>query len=323
MTNKKLKKIREFFYKISPAYKAIKKLSGTNQLQVEKLDEILQEVRIIKNANNDSLTNYLDEVFEASNYNPNLNAKLGQKIITKGQSDIILNVMNYIVRDKKFLIIDIGASDAWFFRILLTNKSIANVSVFAYEPLKIYSDILADFKKSHSNFDYKQIGIGDSNTTLKIKENGGLLGLSSFMEISEKYQYFKGSIDQSVKQEYEVPVKTLDSEFENNSAFNQFDNILLKIDVQGFEAKVLKGAEHLFDSGKVKAVLIEITTIEKYRDSAGYSQIFDFFHKKNYILFDLLPFYRENDFKFQPTHTGRLTEFDAVFVHNLFIETLN
>ncbi len=318
----KLKKLRQLLYKISPSYKIAKKLHVKSDIQIEKLNEILQEITCIKIASHD-LSLVLDNIFEISNYNPELNAKLGHKIITKGQKDIILNVMNNLIQDKKFLIIDIGASDGWFFKILFNNKIMDNIFVFAYEPLKLYYNILEDFKNSHSNFDYKQIGIGDSDTTLKIKENNGLLGLSSFMEISDNYEYFKGNIDQSIKQEYEVPVKTLDSEFENNSIFNKFENIALKIDVQGFEEKVLKGAENLFNSGKIKVILIEITTIEKYRNSANYAEIFDFFHKKNYTLFDLLPFYREKDFKFQPTHNGRLTEFDAVFVHKSFIEKLN
>jgi hypothetical protein len=51
------------------------------------------------------------------------------------------------------------------------------------------------------------------------------------------------------------------------------NKILLKIDTQGFEYEVLKGAENSIKAGIFKWVIIELMTVEKYESAHLYTDI--------------------------------------------------
>ncbi len=102
---------------------------------------------------------------------------------------------------------------------------------------------------------------------------------------------------------YPVNVVTLDWYLEENHIENP---IILKIDTQGFEMEVLKGAAKALSSGKIKAVIIEVMTIQKYSSSALYNDIFDLLHSYGYVLYDLHQSYYEIN--------GMLSEFDCAFI---------
>ena len=59
-------------------------------------------------------------------------------------------------------------------------------------------------------------------------------------------------------------------------------NILLKIDVQGYEKSVLEGAEELLKNTKV--ILTEVSFNELYKDQALFNEIIDFLKERGYYL---------------------------------------
>jgi FkbM family methyltransferase len=71
-----------------------------------------------------------------------------------------------------------------------------------------------------------------------------------------------------------VPVTTLDAFAENN--LNKNDRYLVKIDVEGFEDEVLKGADYFFNSYKIDALVIET-------DNARRKAMIEFFTSKDYV----------------------------------------
>jgi len=127
-------------------------------------------------------------------------------------------------------------------------------------------------------------------------------GLSSIKGISDSYEFHK-NFDSSVKDTYKVNVISLDTYLHDHS---DIQNIILKVDTQGSEMEVLRGAKNAFETGKIKAVIIEATTLKKYNFSETYINIFEYLHSFKFKLFDLYPFYYEKD--------GAMSEFDCVFV---------
>ena len=82
--------------------------------------------------------------------------------------------------------------------------------------------------------------------------------------------------------------------------------LVLKVDTQGFEYEVLKGAENSIKAGIFKWVIIELMTVEKYESAHLYTDIMSILHTNGYSIWDIYPSYYEPD-------TLRLTEFDAIF----------
>jgi hypothetical protein len=137
--------------------------------------------------------------------------------------------------------------------------------------------------------------------TARIREYGST-GLSSFRPLSGAYKYRARYFDTSLVREIEVEVSTLDAEL----AHEQERPVILKIDTQGFELQVLKGAAETLKSGRIKYVLVELMTEEKYEGASTYDAIFDLMHSFGFKLYDLNCTYYEES-------TGKMTEFDAFF----------
>lgn len=319
-----LKKIgRGIYNTISPAYRGIHDLK-------EKLYKVENDIDIIKNTLNEYInsTNTKEdfyqkcsELFLQKDEEPNYKIDLCAKFLLMSQDDIVKNLCNYIIRGKSFLIYDIGANKGDVSKIMLDCDSTKNSIIYAYEPIKEMEGALFNLKNQYKNFDYKMIGIGEKNDYLPIKYNTAIEGLTSFKKIKDNYRYFAcNKNDTKIQNDlYKVSIKTLDSEYFEKKNLEIYKNIALKIDVQGFEMEVLNGCEQLFKNEYIKAILIECTTVQKYETACTYEKIFEFMHSHNFVIFDLLPVYREIDFRFHQDNKGHLTEFDAIFVNRNFI----
>lgn len=64
-------------------------------------------------------------------------------------------------------------------------------------------------------------------------------------------------------------------------AFNQGIDFL-KIDTQGFDLEVLRGADKLIHEGKIKSILIEVNFGNWYESSFNYPQIFEYLHQRHF-----------------------------------------
>ena len=83
------------------------------------------------------------------------------------------------------------------------------------------------------------------------------------------------------------------------------NNILLKIDVQGFEREVLKGAEKILPI--ITAVQLELSLTELYVGETLFDFYIDLFNKMGFVLWDIQPGFRD-------PKTGRLLQFDGTFI---------
>jgi hypothetical protein len=79
---------------------------------------------------------------------------------------------------------------------------------------------------------------------------------------------------------------------------------MLKIDTQGYEMEVLKGAEEILHM--VKVLQIKMSLVPLYENSITYLSIIDYLKKLDFQLFAL-----ENGFTNQTT--GQLLQTDGIF----------
>lgn len=202
---------------------------------------------------------------------------------------------------KNWLIVDVGAHDAWFIKLVHRFCSSNDCSILSFEPLPSKHKKLQEIGNRWPGFRLVTKAVGDKPGNAKIREYGST-GLSSIRPLAEDYKYQEGWFDTSLTREIDVDVITLDDELKGETE----RPIILKIDTQGFELQVLSGAIETLKSGRIKYVIVELMTVEKYKGAATYEIVFDLLQSIGFRLYDVNCTYYEES-------TGKMTEFDAFF----------
>lgn len=252
-------------------------------------------------------------VFRLARGRANFEALLGGEQIRAAQDAIVRNLAETVIGDKRFLVLDVGAHDGWFIDRLLQRP--IDVHVVAFEPLPAMQLELEQRRTRWPNVEIVPDAVGDEPGMLPLRVYPGLPGLSSLLEFEEGYRYFDGQFDPADCHTVDVPIVTLDGYFMAHPRLAAYKNVALKIDVQGFEDRVLRGAEALLAGGRVKAILIEMAMCAKYVGSWDYLRMIAHLDALGFRLYDVNPFYRQIGMTFQATAIGRLTEMDCLFVH--------
>lgn len=239
---------------------------------------------------------------------------LGSAIISERQRDIIRNLRETIVADQEFLVIDVGASDGWFLQHFLDPDFRGRL--VCIEPIEDQFQKLLERAGEDPRVQCLRTAIGNRTAdAVPLRVCHQETGLSSLLPFAADYHYFRPDFDQEQHHTETIACTTLDRLLEENPALAAYSHVALKIDTQGLEEAVLQGATGLLQSGRVKSVLIELVTRQKYAGSTTYRSILSSLQGFGFEIYDLLPFYREVDMEFQERPIGRLTEFDCLLVH--------
>ncbi len=171
---------------------------------------------------------------------------------------------------KKFLrkgdcFFDIGANIG-LFSLHASNIIGENGKIFAFEPTPVTFDRLKkniDINK-FLNINAENIGLSDATGVVKFNvSNNGFDAWNSFATL----------VDAGECTEIQVPTNTLD----NYISISETEKIdLIKLDVEGWELNVLKGATRLLSTPNSPVLLVEFTETNAF--AAGYycGELFDF-----------------------------------------------
>ena len=99
-----------------------------------------------------------------------------------------------------------------------------------------------------------------------------------------------------------IDVKTLDSIMKDLS-INEA-NIYLKIDTQGFESKVIKGAETSLN--RIDTIQLEMSLSPLYKDELLFNELYNLLCSKGYTLVALEPGFSDNN-------SGQMLQIDGIF----------
>ncbi len=247
-------------------------------------------------------------------------ANLGLSQISHGQDAIVRNLMETVIGDTPFTLFDIGASDGWFIDRVGSYPSAK--CIVAFEPIPAMLEQLNAKKTQWPHITVVPKAVGASPGKYMLNVYNRVSGLTSLLEFEENYHYLGEWFDANDRQQIEVDVITLDDYLQANPESAPTEDIAMKIDVQGFEEPVLKGASQLLASGRVKAILIELVTRQKYQDTITILPALTYLDRLGFSLYDAHPFYRERGMVFQECHTGRLTEMDCLVVHKDYMDCI-
>lgn len=186
-------------------------------------------------------------------------------------TELVKTILSNLKKDYVFY--DIGANSGWYTALASNVSNLA--TIHSFEPLEEYVDCIKETSSLNKIEERNKIynfALSDTNGVAKIR----LAGSGSSLEKDFL------SIDRGLR---EIEIKTLDS-FAKQTNLPNPD--FIKIDVEGHEYKVLKGAEGVLEKSK-PVLFIEIAyTLGTTGSSfvhADFENIFTMLEKMNYVPF--------------------------------------
>ena len=172
--------------------------------------------------------------------------------------------------------------------------------IFTIEPLPDCFDTLVKRFGGHGHVHLEQMALADS-TGIRPFYSTRCRTASSLLLPDEtvREKSLKGNYDFDTIQ---IKVDTLDN-FCTRHRIELID--VLKIDVQGAEISVLKGAEKLLKQNSVRMIYLEVIFADNYQGQSGFIPITEYLDHFGYVLWDVRPFLF--------TRAGRLWTANAIF----------
>lgn len=188
-------------------------------------------------------------------------------------------VSNLKVIEKDFdCIIDVGANKGQFSKVI--RHFYPKSQIYAFEPVpEIFQKTKSNFAGVH-NYEIYNVALGNADGEVSFNKNE-YGHISSFLEVSGENKHYPKTRNSEIK----VQIKKLDDLFRAE----QFKGkTLLKLDVQGFELEVLKGADNLLKN--IDYVIIEANLENLYVDQPTFTEINTFLNLYKFEVYGMLDF---------------------------------
>ena len=200
-----------------------------------------------------------------------------------------------------FIFVDVGAHDGGMAKRFL--ERFPDMHVHAFEPQAGVFTRLRD-RLAHVPGSRHNVAVGEKAGTLKLICNATAMTTSPLPANDWSRRYFDAAT-QPVE-ERSVPVITLDDWF-TQSGLSRID--ILKLDIQGYEDRALRGAGKLLDAGAT-CVFLEVNFVPFYEGSALFADVDAILRSHGYRLHNLYNL---------ATHLpeGQLGSGDALYVRDV------
>lgn len=197
------------------------------------------------------------------------------------------------------LVFDIGANKGQYAKGIMDAGY--NNRIVSFEPLSAVHSIIEKEAKKYPNWTVApRCAIGSKNEIIEINISANSVS-STLLNMLDSH--IEGAPESKIIGKEKVQVFPLDEIGSNYTKGSK--NIFLKIDVQGFEQEVLKGAEKLLST--VKGIEMEMSIIPLYEDQSWlFAQILEFMEQKGFILMSLAPAFTDNK-------TGKVLQCNGIF----------
>ncbi len=185
--------------------------------------------------------------------------------------------MSKFVHKEKPLIFDVGANIGQ--SISLFKKQFPHSIIHSFEPSPKTFEILQKANGNRNDVHLWNIALGSKVEQKVLLENSNS-DMSSFLPLAE---FGWGEI----KTKTIVPVSTID-QFCYEKNISHID--ILKIDTQGFDFDVIKGAEKVIQENRIGLLYFEIIFSEQYEGLPPVPEIFDYLFTHGFKLITLYSF---------------------------------
>lgn len=195
-------------------------------------------------------------------------------------------------------ILDVGANEGQFASKLLNLGYTGHI--YSFEPLHAIYSKLHKKTAGYSNWSAINMGVGskEEELVINVAEN---FESSSILEVDNKSIEVEPAT-RTTHQE-KIKVTTIDAFIAGHKNLN--NEVLLKLDIQGYEMEALKGA--LENLNRFKLIQVELSFVQVYKGGPLYKEVINFLEEKNYEFFTFIP-------AFVDSKTGRMLQADGIFV---------
>jgi len=195
-------------------------------------------------------------------------------------------------------VLDVGANAGQYAQQLREDVGYQG-RIVSFEPLSTAFALLERHAEADPAWDVFRLAIGDADGSAEINVAGNSYS-SSLLNMLPSHQ--KSAPESSYVGKESVQVATLDSLFDRVCADAQ--GVYLKIDTQGFESKVIAGAERSLP--RISTVQMELSLVPLYEGELLFDEMCALMGRKGYTLVAL-----ENGFS-DPA-SGQLLQVDGIF----------
>ena len=205
-------------------------------------------------------------------------------------AEVVLNLL----KNKNFtpkIIVDIGCGYGEWTKKLL--KYYPNAEYFLFDAETNNSEQLSYLKKKYNNLNYKICLLSDDNSKYTFFNMG--YGSSIFEEQTTIKRYIQEIQSTTLIQELPLKIKN-------------YNNNLIKLDVQGAELKVLDGLKEYINFFEI--IILEVSLHNYNKDAPLFDKIMTYMSNKDYKLYDVY------DLKRLGGKNSFLTQFDCLFARN-------
>jgi len=210
-----------------------------------------------------------------------------------------------LARRKSFLenyeidtVLDIGANSGQFAQELRQDIGYTG-RIISFEPLRQVFKLLEAHAKGDQRWETFNIAIGDVEEKREINVAGNSLS-SSFLDILPTH--LNAAPDSKYIGKEVIDVRSLDSMFEQ--VCKDASNIYMKIDTQGFESKVLRGAATSLS--RIGTIQMEMSLVPLYGTELLFDEMCILMRENGYTLIAI-----ENGFSVPGT--AQLLQIDGIF----------
>jgi FkbM family methyltransferase len=176
-------------------------------------------------------------------------------------------------------VLDIGANTGQFAQFLRNEVGFRG-QILSFEPLSAAFDVLRQQAEADGAWNAYHCAIGDSEGRVEINVAGNSVS-SSLLQMLPSHE--KAAPDSVYIAKEFVDVKPLDSIFDDICASSK--NVYMKIDTQGYESKVLRGAQKTLP--RIGIVQLEMSLVPLYDGEPLLPEICNLMKSYGYTLIDL------------------------------------
>lgn len=187
--------------------------------------------------------------------------------------------------------LDIGAHKAEISKLAISH--FPEATIYLVEPLQEMKQALENFCKKHPKAKYFGFAVGARSGTQTLNVFNDLSGC--------------GFMDNDVEPEYKQEPRTIEMQTVDGLIESGQMTIpdIAKLDVQGFELEVLKGATKLF--GKTEFFILEASFQNRHKSVPLIADVIQFMNERDYVVYDFAGFLRQPE-------DDALVECDICFV---------
>jgi FkbM family methyltransferase len=190
-----------------------------------------------------------------------------------------------LVRSRNPVVFDVGANTGQ--SIDLFRRTLATPRIYSFEPNPALAAILKHmYADCGVMVEAMALGSSEGTTKFNVSENHEL---SSILDVDKNDE--NPFSDVPLSETISVPVTTIDSYVEKHGITHIE---LLKIDTQGFDLEVLRGASGILDRRGVDTLLVEVNFASYYKRQASFGEVERFLTANGYRLLTLYEVTRMN-----------------------------